>query len=299
MLGLHRHAPVPRLFSRNPASAPRALLLIIVCILLMFYDHQHGHLSRVHAVLSTLVYPVQMAVDAPYALAGWTEEKLATHNVLVKENAALKRQLLDDSARLQQFAALKQENTHLRELVQAGSRIDGHVVGARLLSVDMDPFRHVITIDKGAHDGVFDGQILLDAHGIVGQVIRVNPVSAEAALITDPSQAIQVQINRTGVRTLAVGGADVNRLTLPYLPNNADIKVGDLLVTSGLGGHYPAGFPVAAVTRVDRDPAAPFATVSARTIADLNRGHEVLLYVPTVKPPPAKLHKKPARDRTQ
>lgn len=304
MINLPRRASVPRLFSRNPASAPRALLLIAVCILLMFYDHRNAHLSKVHAALATLVYPAQAVVNAPYVLADWAQEALASHNALVRENTTLKQQLLNDSASLQQFAALQQENARLREMVQAGSHIDGHVVAARLLAVDMDPFRHVITIDKGAHDGVFQGQVLLDAHGIVGQVIRVDPLSAEAALITDPSQAIQVQINRTGVRTLAVGSADVNLLSLPYLPNNADIKVGDLLVTSGLGGHYPAGFPVATVTRVVRDPAASFATVSARPVADLDSGHEVLLYVPSVKPPPlpqpqAAPARKPAKGKPQ
>ncbi|MGH8280417.1 MAG: rod shape-determining protein MreC [Gammaproteobacteria bacterium] len=300
MLGLSRRTPVPRLFSRAPASAPRALLLIAVCILLMFYDHQNGHLAKVHSALATLVYPAQVAVNAPYALAHWASAQVAGHTALLQENRALQQKLLANAVQLQQLSALEQENAHLRTMLQAGARIDGHVVAARLLSVDMDPFRHVITIDKGARDGVFDGEVLLDAHGIVGQVIRVNPVSAEAALITDPSQALQVQINRTGVRTLAVGGASVDVLTLPYLPNNADIKVGDLLVTSGLGGHYPAGFPVATVTRVQRDPAAPFATVKARALAELDRGHEVLLYVPAVKPPlepaPAAA-KKPAHGR--
>lgn len=285
MFSLHRPQRAPRLFTSNPAGSLRTLLLIAACILLMFYDHQRGHLEKVHAALSTLVYPIQAAVNAPYALAGWAQEKLATHTALVRENAALKQQMLTDAARLQQLAALEQENAHLRELMQAGTRVDGQVIAARLLAVDMDPFRHIITIDKGARGGVFEGQILLDAHGIIGQIIRVGPVSSQAALITDPSQAIQVQINRTGLRTLAFGGADINKLSLPYLANNADVQPGDLLVTSGLGGRYPPGYPVATVTQVLRDPAEPFATVSARPLANLDHGHEVLLFVPTAAPP--------------
>lgn len=285
MLRLHRLQRAPRLFTRNPAGALRTLLLIAACILLMFYDHQRGHLARVHAALSTVVYPIQAAVNAPYAVANWAGEKLSTHGTLVRENAALRQQLLADSAQLQQFQALQQENASLRDMLQAGKRVNGHVMAATLLAVDMDPFRHVMTIDKGTRAGVFDGQTLLDARGIVGQVIRADPWSSEAALITDPNQAIPVQINRTGLRTLAVGGVDVDALSLPYLANNADVQVGDLLVTSGLGGRYPAGYPVAVITRVQRNPAEPFASVSARPVAELNGGHAVLLFFPAVTPP--------------
>ncbi len=276
----------PRLFSSNPAGALRTLLLIAVCIALMFYDHQRGHLQKIHAALSMLVYPVQAAVDAPYALAGWAADKIAMHNSLVRENTRLKQELILDAVQLQQTAALEQENARLRELMQAGNRLSGHVVMAALLAVDMDPFRHVIVIDKGTNAGVFEGQTLLDAHGIIGQVIQADPFSSTVALITDPSQAIQVELNRTGLRTLAIGGADVENLSLPYIANNADIKPGDLLVSSGLAGRYPPGYPVAVVTQVRRDPAEPFASVSAHAVADLNHGHVVLLYFPAQAPLP-------------
>ncbi|MDE2196353.1 MAG: rod shape-determining protein MreC [Gammaproteobacteria bacterium] len=281
-----RQQRAPQLFSSNPAGAVRTLLLIVVCIALMFYDHQRGHLEKVHAALSTLVYPVQALVNAPYALVNWAEDKLATHNSLLAENTRLRQQALVDAVQLQQLAALQQENTRLRELMQAGSRLTGHVVAADLLAVDLDPFRHMAVIDKGTHDGAFAGQTLLDAHGIVGQILRAGPVSSEAALITDPGQAIQVEINRTGLRTLAVGSADVDVLSLPYLPNNADVRQGDLLVSSGLDGRYPPGYPVGVITAVTRDPAEPFANVSARPAADLDHGHDVLLYFPVETPPP-------------
>lgn len=302
MFAFHPLQRSPRLFTRNPAGALRTLLLIAACIVLMFYDHQRGHLEKVHAALSTVVYPIQAAVNAPYALAGWAEQKLATHSALVRENASLRQQLLTDSAQLQQFQALQQENARLRDLLQAGQRLDGQVMAATLLAVDMDPFRHVITIDKGTRAGVFDGQTLLDAHGIIGQVIRADPLSAEAALITDPTQAVPVQINRTGLRTLAIGTADPDLLSLPYLANNADVQVGDLLVTSGLAGRYPAGYPVAVITQVQRNPSDPFARVSARPVAELNRGHAVLLFFPAVAPPlppPPQAHsvKKPPKGK--
>lgn len=276
----------PLLFSSNPAGALRSLLLIIACIALMFYDHQRGRLEQVHAALSALVYPVQAAVDAPYALAGWAREKLATHIALVHENAELKQQVLTQAAQLQRLASLEQENEQLRSLMGASAQVSGRVVVAEMLGVDLDPFRHRVIIDKGTADGVFDGQTLLDAHGIVGQIIRTTPVSSEAAFITDPSQAIQVEINRTGLRTLAVGTADVNTLSLPYLANNADVQVGDILVSSGLGGRYPKGYPVGIVAQVKRDPAESFATVTAQPSADLTHGHTVLLYFPVEKPEP-------------
>lgn len=274
----------PSLFSSNPAGTLRTLLLVITCIALMFYDHQRGRLEQVHATLSALVYPVQAAVDAPYALAGWAREKLATHVALVNENAALKQQELTQAVQLQRLASLEQENERLRSLMEASKEVPGRVMVAEMLGVDLDPFRHRVVINKGTADGVFDGQTLLDAHGIVGQIIRTDPISSEAAFITDPSQAIQVEISRTGLRTLVVGTADVNTLSLPYLAKSADVKAGDILVSSGLGGRYPKGYPVGIVKQVQRDPAEAFATVTAQPSADLNHGHNVLLYFPVVTP---------------
>ncbi|HET7396647.1 MAG TPA: rod shape-determining protein MreC [Gammaproteobacteria bacterium] len=276
----------PALFSSNPAGTLRTLLLVIACIALMFYDHQRGRLEHVHAALSALVYPVQVAVDAPYALAGWAREKLATHMMLVNENAALKQQELKQALQLQRLGSLEQENTRLRSLMGASKQVPGRVMVAEMLGVDLDPFRHRVIINKGTADGVFDGQTLLDAQGIVGQVIRTDPISSEVAFITDPSQAIQVEISRTGLRTLVVGTADVNTLSLPFLANNADVQVGDILVSSGLGGRYPKGYPVGVVRQVIRNPAESFATVTAQPSADLNHGHNVLLYFPVETPTP-------------
>ena len=276
----------PLLFSSNPAGALRTVLLVIACIVLMFYDHQRGKLEKVHAALSALVYPVQAAVDAPYAFVDWADTQLTTHFTLERDNRRLKQQLLTQSAQLQQLASLEKENTRLRSLMGASKQVPGHVLVAEMLAVDLNPFRHRVVIDKGTSNGIFDGQVLLDAHGVVGQIIRTDPVSSEAAFISDPSQAIQVEINRTGLRTLVVGTADVNTLSLPYVTNNTDVRVGDVLVTSGLGGRYPRGYPVGVVKQIKRAPGEAFATVTAQPSADLNHGHTVLLYFPVVKPGP-------------
>lgn len=281
----------PQLFSSRPAGAVRTLVAVGAAIVLMVFDHQSGGLQRMHATLSALVYPLQKAVDVPSEIAGWAREKLATHATLVSENEDLRQRLQQAEAQLQQLAALDQENARLRALMQANTRLPGRLSGAELMAADLDPFRHRVIVDKGAGDGVFEGQTVLDSSGIVGQVTRVEPWVSEVTLISDPGQAIQVEINRTGLRTLAVGSAELDQLSLPYLTNNADVKPGDLLVSSGLGGRYPAGYPVGAVTRFERNPAENFATAAASTSADLIHGRVVLLYWP---PPPAEHASKPA-----
>lgn len=289
-----RRQRTPQLFSSRPAGALRTLFLISLSIVLMVYDHQTGRLKQMHAALATVVYPVQVIVDAPHSLLHWAGEKLATHITLVNENAELKGRLLQADAALQQFAALQQENQRLRELMQATEHVSGRVTVAVIVSAALDPFRHMVVIDKGTQDGVSEGQTVLDAYGIVGQVTRAEPLASEVTLISDPGQAIQVEVNRTGLRTLAVGSADLSQLTLPYVTNAADVKEGDLVVSSGLGGRYPAGYPVGVISHFERNPAEPFAHVSARTAADLSHGHEVLLYWPDQAPPQTELAPKAA-----
>lgn len=293
-MAVFRRQRSPQLFSSRPAGALRTLLFICLSIVMMVYDHQTGRLRQIHAALATLVYPVQLVVDAPHALFTWAGDKLATHSALVAENTQLKSQLLQANVNLQTLASLQQENQRLRNLMQATAQMGGRISVAVILSADLDPFRHLIVIDKGTHEGVYEGQAVLDAYGIVGQVTRADPLASEVTLVSDPGQAIQVEVNRTGLRTLAVGTADLIQLSLPYVTNNADIKQGDLLVSSGLGGHYPQGYPVGVVSQFERDPAEPFAHVSARTAADLNHGHEVLLYWPAQAPPATELPPKAA-----
>ncbi len=293
-MAVFRRQRSPQLFSSRPAGALRTLFLILICIVLMVYDHQTGRLKQIHAALATVVWPVQVIVDAPHSLLVWAGDKLATHVHLVNENADLKGRLLQADAELQQFAALQQENERLRNLMQAASHVSGRVSVAMIVSAALDPFRHMVVIDKGTGDGVFEGQTVLDAYGIVGQVTRTAPLASEVTLISDPGQAIQVEVNRTGLRTLAVGSADLTQLSLPYVTNSADVKEGDLVVSSGLGGRYPAGYPVGIISHFERNPAEPFAHVAARTAADLGHGHEVLLFWPAQTPPQTELPPKPA-----
>ncbi|MEO6696610.1 MAG: rod shape-determining protein MreC, partial [Gammaproteobacteria bacterium] len=215
----------------------------------------------------------------------WFGESLSSRNALLDENTGLREQNLRLLGRLQKFAALETENQRLRDLLQSSLQIRERLLAAELLKVDMDPFRHQILLNKGSRDGVKAGQPLLDSDGVMGQVLHAGPLTSTALLITDPSHALPVQINRNGQRALAVGTGSFNRLDIPYISKNADVRVGDLLVTSGLGGRFPPSYPVATIIAVENLPGLSFARVSAMPAAHIERSREVLLVITEPVPP--------------
>ncbi len=253
------------------------MLLVLTSILLMTLDHKQQHLQNLRAALSVVVYPLQVIADLPFESGKWLAESLSSRQQLQEENAGLHSQNLLLQVQLQRLSALEIENQRLRELLGSSFKLPHRVLIAELFRVAMDPYRHLIEINKGAYDDAYVDQPVLDAHGVMGQIIRVEPFTSTARLITDPGHMLQVQVNRNGLRTLAVGTGVTNRLSLPYLPNNADIRSGDLLITSGLGGVYPMGYPVARVVEVKQNPSEPFAEVTAEPVAHLDRSREVLL----------------------
>ncbi len=255
----------------------RFAVLAIICLLLMVVDERTQHLSRVRQGLSLLVYPVQALVDLPFRTWHWASVTLAERRTLLAENEKLRREDLLSSVRLQRLDALEAENRRLRELLESTGRLRDRMLVAEVLSVDLDPYRQRFQINRGSMDGAYVGQSLLDAHGVVGQLAQVGPMTAEAILITDADHAVPVTINRNGLRTIAVGTGDSGRLRLPYLTNTADVKVGDLLLSSGLGGIFPAGYPVGRVIEVRVRPGQSFADVIAEPASALDRDREVLL----------------------
>lgn len=265
------------MFTRGPSLGMRLSLLLVVSVLLMVLDHQRGALQSVRSTLSVAVYPIQFAVDLPFRIADWTATTLSTRSRLQDENRTFRREQLENQVRLQRLEALEAENARLRALLESSPDVADRVLVARILSVDLDPFRHRLMIDKGSLNDVYVGQAMLDAEGIVGQVTRVNPLSAEAILISDPGHATPVEVNRNGLRTIALGTGHGSWVNLPFLPNNADIREGDLLVSSGLGGAFPPGYPVARVAQVIRRPGEPFADIRAEPTGALIREREVLL----------------------
>jgi rod shape-determining protein MreC len=255
----------------------RFLLLAVVCVALMLLDSRDQHLRRVRQALSVVVYPVRLAVDLPFSTWSSLSETFAARDALIAENQQFRRERLETESRLQRLEALERENQRLRELLDSTARVGSRALVAEVLSVDAVPYRDRFELNRGLVDGVYVGQALIDAQGVVGQVVRVGPLTSEAVLITDADHAVPVTVNRSSVRTIAVGTGDSSRLRLPYLTNNADIVVGDLLITSGLGGVFPAGYPVGRVLEVTLRPDQAFAEVIAEPAAALDRDGEVLL----------------------
>jgi rod shape-determining protein MreC len=261
----------------TPALGLRFLILAALSIVLLAFDHRNNHLETVRKTIGATVYPLRVVVDAPVSAWQWLQDTTANRNALRLENGRLKAERLLTQARLQRFAALEAENARLRAMLEAREQVRDRVRVAEVMSVSANPFRHVLVIDKGTNDGVFGGQAIVDADGVVGQVIEAGVLSSECLLISDPGHDLPVEVNRNGLRTIARGTGEYNRLDLPFLPNNADIEPGDLLVTSGLGGAFPAGYPVAVVESVTRVPQEPFASVSAIPTAALNQVREIML----------------------
>lgn len=265
---------------RNTGYGLRTVMLCILSVAIMALDHNNEHLKSIRSVLSAAVHPIRLLIDAPFSLGHWIGDNAATRSELLDENHRLKKKNLILNARLQRLVALEAENTRLRALLDSTAKVNGRVLIAEILSVDMNPFRHRITINKGSKDGIYVGQALIDADGIIGQVVRNQFFSAEALLITDVDHALPVEIVRNRLRTIAVGTGDLERLSLPFLPRNADVVDGDRLVTSGLGGTFPPGYPVGTIHEISSDSGEPFLNVSATPAAALNRIREVLLIWP-------------------
>lgn len=262
---------------RIPALGLRLLGLIVISILLMYFDQRDNHLDTARKAIGVAVYPIRVFVDAPVRFWNWLDDSTRSRNDMVLELDRLKTKQLLTNARLQKLNALESENARLRAMLDARARVRDRTRVAEIMSVDANPFSHSLVIDAGTLDGVSDGQALVDADGVVGQVIKAGLLTSQAMLISDTDHALPVEVNRNGLRTIVVGTGKIDQLQLPFVVNNADIVVGDLLVTSGLGGAFPAGYPVAIVQSVTRVPHEPYALVSAKPSASLGQVREVLL----------------------
>lgn len=244
---------------------------------MLVVDYRSERLSRLRSLLSVLTYPLQALASLPVDLSHSFADTVISFVELQKENRRLKEQQFVNDAKLLKLAALEKENTRLRMLLENSFQLGEQVLVAELVSVKLAPYEHTVVVNKGTRFGVHAEQPVLDANGIVGQVIRALPSSSEVMLITDPDHAIPVQVNRNGLRTIAFGTGQPNRLHLPFLANNADVVPGDLLVTSGLGGVFPAGYPVAVVDKFEARPDKSFANIYATPKADLEKSREFLI----------------------
>jgi rod shape-determining protein MreC len=265
------------IIGRGPPLGAGLFFLGIVSVGTMMLDHRSNYLDTVRLWMGTAANPIYTVVQAPSQAWGWMTGSFADRDRLRTENAELSEQLRVARVKLLQFDSLRQENLRLRQVREASAGIGGRTMIAEIMRVDVDPFRQRVRINKGAEHGVFPNQPVLDAFGIVGQVVQVDQYSSTLILISDATHSIPVQVNRNGIRSIAEGTGESNKLSLPYMTVESDVKPGDLLVSSGLDGIFPAGYPVATVTKVERNPAETFALVEAKPLALLDRDREVLL----------------------
>ena len=228
-------------------------------------------------MLDTLYSPLYWAADLPTRMGQWTETHIQSRAQLLEENERLHRENLLQRGRSHQMASLQAENVRLRALLNSTALLRDDVLVAELIGVSPDPERHQLVLNKGQGDGVFVGQPLIDAEGLMGQVVEVGGLNSRALLITDATHSVPIQVNRNGVRAIAEGTGALGSLDIKHVSATTDIQVGDLLVTSGLGGLFPAGYPVAVVKEVERDPGETFARVLAVPSAALDRTRHVLL----------------------
>jgi rod shape-determining protein MreC len=265
------------LYGRGPSAGLRCFGYAALSVALMYYD-QHGHLAqRLRFALDAIAYPVQVAVSSPGAAWRYLTQNFQSRDVLRVENQQLRARVTDLELRVIREAALEQENNELRGLRQSLPPFIKHWELAEIISVETDRLRQRVVINKGTRDGVVASQAVVDSHGVLGQVARVGPWSAEVILVTDPEHAIPVEVPRNSLRSIAVGSGDTGELLLPYLAVNSDVKSGDLLVSSGLGGVFPAGLPVAKITGVRREANQLLAQVRAQPLATVDTDREVIL----------------------
>jgi len=261
---------------RGPSFGFRFFCYALLSVVLMFYDQKGGWLDTARYGLQAAIYPLQLAVNSPSAAWRWLEESFTTRETLRAEVDRLRENLRNQQLITLRQAALEKENATLRNLdSMLPNVIEKRLVG-EVINLEVSTLRQRLLVNRGGTHGVFKAQAVVTGDGVLGQVFRVGPFSSEIILITDAEHALPVQDVRSGVRTIALGTGRSTSLELPYVPQNYDVKVGDLLVTSGLGRVFPFGLPVARVTKVVRDPAQPLAQIHAVPLAGIENDREVL-----------------------
>ncbi len=256
----------------------------------MFAEHRFNEVANARSWLTLIVTPVQWAADAPGRTWGWASDSLANRNALLEENRELKSQTLILAERSQVMSSVIAENVRLRELLNAAQRSKIDYITGELIGLNYDPYSQQVIINRGRQDGAYVGQPVIDASGVMGQLISVSPYTSRLLLISDINHGIPVQVNRNGLRFIAQGSGRSEELYLSHVPETADIREGDLLITSGIGGRFPFGYPVAVITEISHQRGEPFMDVVATSKAQLDRSRYVLLLLhQLVGPAPEKL----------
>ncbi len=248
-------------------------------------NHQNSSFRKIRSQISVVILPLQTIVDRPVQFYHWVENSFSTQQDVLEENARLRARQIMLQAKLQKLLSLERENAQLRELLSSStSHVSDKMVVAQLLSADLDPLTQEVVVDKGTREGVFIGQPVLDAYGIMGQVIDVGLFTSKILLITDARSAIPVQDTRNGLRAIVSGTSYSDELILLHTPTTVDVKVGDYFVTSGLGGRFPFGYPVGQVAAIKKATTERFASIIIKPAAHVDRARLVVLVWPPETP---------------
>lgn len=273
------------IFKRGDTLTLKMVVVALLSLMLIAVDHRFhkGHLFR--SWIETAVHPIQQSVDLPRLFFNWLAEGVSSRESLQEENASLRKRNLLLQNRLQKLEAIESENSRLRKLLNASFvygaiHQDERVRLAEIISINLDTFSQEVILNKGSQDDVYVGQPLMDAHGVMGQIIRTTPHSSTALLLSSPHHSIPVQNRRNGLRSVAIGTGHPNQLKLRFVPTESDLIEGDTFITSGLGGRFPYGYPVGTIQRIEAKSEQRFAAVTLKAVATLERSREVLLVWP-------------------
>lgn len=267
-------------FARGPSLPVRLAFVLLLSLGAMIIDTKVENFATARTYLNSMVSPLQYIANLPGAMLSWSADRFSSRQKLLEDNEELTNQVTLMSEQLQRFRILEQENKNLRKLLDAPVRDSMHKMITELMAVDTNPYSHQIVINKGAIDGVFVSQSVLDDSGIVGQISEVGTTNSRVLLISDVTHAIPIRIERNNVRFIAVGDGSLDSMQLQHVPHSADIEVGDVIVSSGLGEVFPEGYPVGTISNIVRNESRPFAEVTATPLAKLDRIKYLLLLWP-------------------
>lgn len=251
--------------------------MVVLSLVLVVLDSRFNRVDELRSWIGSALTPVVWLGHVPASLGEWSDNVFTSRDELLEENESLRARLLILERRSIKYASLAADNIELRNLKDASAQLDETVVVADIIGVSPDPFSHEVIINRGSRDGLTEGQAILDGNGLMGQVIQTNRFTSRVLLVSDSSHAVPVEVLRSGVRAILLGTGSVDSLELVHVPDTADVREGDMLVSSGLGGRFPKGYPVAQVSRIHSEPGEPFAEIQAEPAAALNRSDLVLV----------------------
>ncbi|MDC5577978.1 rod shape-determining protein MreC [Acinetobacter baumannii] len=268
----------PNIFSRQPPSFRSFIIAVITCLVVLFFDWRMPYVIQpARDVLYAAYNPIYALASYPVLSREWLNQQTKSETQLRRENTAMQAELLQAQVRLQKLSELSAENTRLRGLLDTPLIIDGRMEIAEVIGTDADPLRHIIIINRGAMDHLKVGQTVLDDKGIMGQIINVYPHSSRVMLLSDKEHSLSVRLEHTGMRAIVSGTGDLGRLKMEYVPTSANIQVGDKVLSSGLGEHFPAGYAVGTVAKIRRHNSGEFAEIDVTPAAQLATGHHVVV----------------------